>query len=90
MWPSRLKFLRGSVELIFGVVWILACLGPTVEVGDYDWLIVHCDSDLPLSRGDDEVVPAILVRRLPGRSEGVVEGPAAVLIRPRRRLDLNL
>src|ERR1700730_2059147 len=86
------EVLEGGVELVLAAVRVLAGLGPAVEVGVYDWLVVHYDSDLRPPGGDDEVVPAVLVRRLLGRREGVVEGPAAVLIRekPGRPLDLNL
>src|SRR5215475_16122187 len=87
-----LEVLEGGVEFVLGTVGILARLGPAVEVGVYDWLVVHYDSDLRPPGGDDEVVPAALVRGLLGRREGVVERPAAVLVRekPRRPLDLNL
>src|SRR5262249_32346385 len=87
-----LEVLEGGVELVLGAVGIFARLGPVVEVGVDDWLVVHYDSDLRPPGGDDEVVPAVLFRRLLGRREGVVEGPAAVLIRekPHWPLDLNL
>src|SRR5262245_15304960 len=84
-----LEVLEGGVELVLGAVGILACLGPAVEVGVYDWLVVHYDNDLRPPGGDDEVVPTVLVRRLLGRRKGVVEGPAALLIgeKPRRPID---
>jgi hypothetical protein len=88
MWPSRLKSLRAVLNLFLVPSGFL----PASVQRSRSWLVVHDDSDLRSPGGDDKVVPAVLVRRLLGRREGVVEGPAAVLIRekPRRPLDLNL
>jgi hypothetical protein len=51
-----------------------------VEVCIDDWLVVHDDGDVRPPGGDNQVIPAVLVRDLLDRRDGVVQGSAAVLV----------